>query len=142
MLCSVAESNIMASGGALTQMGWPTGAVYALRSGELIAVVGDGKKVNPAVSRILLCPCKPTVVKDWPEYQQYELKRIPAQRRVEPDVRGALKFITERYKVTVQQTGTNSLSVIWESGAEKEFEIMKAKVKQEFGIDVTIGAIE
>jgi|GEM_PF-3631728 len=77
MLCSVAESNILASGGRLTQMGWPTGTVYALTSGELIVVVGDGNKTNAVVSRIVLGPCKPTVVTDWPEFKRFELKRMP-----------------------------------------------------------------
>ena len=72
-------------------------------------------------------------------HQQPEQK---AKSAVPTAVQNAIRFIADNYKVTAHQTGTNSIAVIWESGAENKFETMRAKVRKDFGVDVKIGAIE
>lgn len=62
----------------------------------------------------------------------------------EPDVAGAVKYISEKYPGATPHKldDGRSVGVVWESGAEKVFEELRDKVKKDYGVDVVLGAIE
>ena len=60
-----------------------------------------------------------------------------------PDVKGALQFFAQNYPtVRAQRIDKQTIGVIWESGAEKQFEVVRAKVKKDFDVDSVITATE
>jgi hypothetical protein len=59
-----------------------------------------------------------------------------------PDVQGAIKFITDTYKVPVRQVDDKTLDVTWESGAEKLFQDLKTRLKTDYGVDLVTTTIE
>ncbi|MBA4389045.1 MAG: hypothetical protein C0404_13775 [Verrucomicrobia bacterium] len=71
--------------------------------------------------------------------------RVPAAQppvRKTPDVDGATEYVRKRYTGAVRKVDEKTISVIWESGAEGEFENVKATAKREFGVTVLLSAIE
>jgi hypothetical protein len=72
------------------------------------------------------------------------MKHTPVQRTesVTPSVQSAIDYISHHYRAPVHQVGTNEVAVVWEYGADKEFELMKAEVKRDFGVDVVCKVIE
>ena len=72
MSYSDAEAAIYGSGGTLTQMGWPGGAVYCLRpSGTLIALVFDSPRSPTVIRQIMVDEQPPTLVTQWKSVRRY-----------------------------------------------------------------------
>lgn len=72
MLLSDGVAAIYGSGGTLTQMGWPGGAVYCLKpSGTLIALVFDSPRSPVVIREIRVDEHPPTVVTEWKSVRTY-----------------------------------------------------------------------
>lgn len=54
----------------------------------------------------------------------------------------AIAYIQDAYPGTTAIVIDDKISVIWETGAESKFKALREHVENEFGVTVTIGAIE
>ena len=67
----------------------------------------------------------------------------PTPNAPEANIPAAIAFVKETYPgVVVNRIDDTTIGLIWESGAEREFEKLNAKVKADFGVDSRITATE
>ena len=60
-----------------------------------------------------------------------------------PNIEGALQFFATNYPtLRAGRIDTKTIGVIWESGATNEFEVFRAKIKKDFGVESVITATE
>jgi hypothetical protein len=72
-----------------------------------------------------------------------QASQVPRAESWPPDVAGALQFFSTNYPtLRAQRIDDRTIGVIWESGAQREFEAFRVQMKKEFGVDSIITATE
>lgn len=60
-----------------------------------------------------------------------------------PDTQAAIGFAKSVYPgIGVEKIDERTIGVIWESGGQEQFRELQARIKQDFGVDVVITAVE